>query len=285
MHPGRDRPELRDPARLRWLGHHRAQPDVLKEPGSASASDLGGERQGPAPGGACAAVSSTHRPSAKMTAKGTEGMAPGHRATGTTPSPGAARRPGEDANHRDKKTQRWLDGLHDVAGAASKLSRKTRVVSVMDREADFFELFDEQRRLHRTEVLVRAKHDRCLGKGRLEAVRNDAQRRACGHVEIEIDRVSERRKSSRKKAAQRAASALRWPRSTIASWLCRPPSREPNRPRSRWSMCAKPHRPTVRRQSSGSLLTSLDVDRFEAAVSIIGYLPQTLARRGFPFGF
>ena len=54
--------------------------------------------------------------------------------------------PGEDANHRDKKTRRWLDGLHDVAGAASELSRKTRVVSVMDREADFFELFDEQRR-------------------------------------------------------------------------------------------------------------------------------------------
>ena len=58
--------------------------------------------------------------------------------------------PGEDTNHRDKKTQRWLDGLHDVAGAASQLSRKTRVISVMDREADFFELFDEQRRLHRT---------------------------------------------------------------------------------------------------------------------------------------
>ena len=52
MHPGRDRPELRDPARLRWPGHHRAQPDVLKEPGSASASDPGGERRGPAPGGA-----------------------------------------------------------------------------------------------------------------------------------------------------------------------------------------------------------------------------------------
>ena len=52
MHPGRDGPELRDPARLRWPGHHRAQPDVLEEPGSASASDLGGERRGPASGGA-----------------------------------------------------------------------------------------------------------------------------------------------------------------------------------------------------------------------------------------
>ena len=108
--------------------------------------------------------------------------------------------PGEDANHRDKKTQRWLDGLHDIAGAASELSGKTRVVSVMDREADFFEPFDEQRRLHRTEVLVRAKHDRCLGKGASKLFATMRNAEPCGHVEIEIDRVSERRKSSRKKA-------------------------------------------------------------------------------------
>ena len=43
------------------------------------------------PLGCCAAVS-THRPSAKMTAKETEGIAPAHRATGTTPSSSAARR-------------------------------------------------------------------------------------------------------------------------------------------------------------------------------------------------
>ena len=47
---------------------------------------------------------------------------------------------------KDNKMQRWLDGPHDVAQVASQLGRKTRVISVMDREADFFELFDEQRR-------------------------------------------------------------------------------------------------------------------------------------------
>ena len=36
------------------------------------------------------------------------------------------------------------------------------LISVMDREADFFELFDEQRRVGGVDVLVRAKHDRRL---------------------------------------------------------------------------------------------------------------------------
>jgi hypothetical protein len=44
----------------------------------------------------------------------------------------------------------------------------TRLVSVMDREADFFELFDEQRRNPCVELLVRAKHNRSTtGEGKL----------------------------------------------------------------------------------------------------------------------
>ena len=40
-----------------------------------------------------------------------------------------------------------VDGLRDIDRAAAGLSRRTRVLSVMDREADCFELFDEQRHL------------------------------------------------------------------------------------------------------------------------------------------
>ncbi len=60
-----------------------------------------------------------------------------------------------DADDSARKTRCWLDGLHDVAEAASHLPRKTRVLSVMDREADFFELFDAQRRIGRVEVHYR----------------------------------------------------------------------------------------------------------------------------------
>ena len=95
-----------------------------------------------------------------------------------------------------------------VAGAAAELSRKTRVVGVMDREADCFELFDRRRQLDRVEVLVRAKHDRRLGPDgpKLFAVMRAGA--VGGHVEIEIDRLSERKKSSRKPARPKRTGRL-----------------------------------------------------------------------------
>lgn len=61
-----------------------------------------------------------------------------------------------------KKTQAWCDGLRQCAAAAAAMP-KTLLICVMDREADFFDLFNQQRQagqpanLH---LLVRAKHDR-----------------------------------------------------------------------------------------------------------------------------
>ena len=67
------------------------------------------------------------------------------------------------------KSRRWIDGYRDIAQAAGKLTRGTRVIAVMDREADFWGLFDEQRRRGRVEILVRAKHDRWGGPGCLDS--------------------------------------------------------------------------------------------------------------------
>ena len=36
----------------------------------------------------------------------------------------------------------------------------TRLIDICDREADFFEMFDEQRRTKSVELLIRAKHGR-----------------------------------------------------------------------------------------------------------------------------
>ncbi|MCY4593762.1 MAG: hypothetical protein OXC19_03040 [Bryobacterales bacterium] len=47
-------------------------------------------------------------------------------------------------------------------GAARELPRKIRVIAVMDREGDSFELLDAQRQKERVEILVRARHDRRL---------------------------------------------------------------------------------------------------------------------------
>ena len=39
------------------------------------------------------------------------------------------------------KTDQWIDGLLDIDEAAQTLPRKTRVLSVMDREADAYAFF------------------------------------------------------------------------------------------------------------------------------------------------
>ena len=78
------------------------------------------------------------------------------------------------------KARAWIHGLHDIDEAAQTLPRKTQVVCVMDREADFFELFAAQRALKRTDVLVRARHNRSSGQEEGSAVCRDAQGQAGG---------------------------------------------------------------------------------------------------------
>ena len=99
------------------------------------------------------------------------------------------------------KSRRWIDGYRDIASAASKLTRGTRVIAVMDREADFWQLFDEQRRDGRVEILVRARHDRRLAKGpggKLFGQLGGGP--ADGYVNVEVPGLTARPKSSRKRA-------------------------------------------------------------------------------------
>ena len=174
----------------------------------------------------------------------------------------------DDSAH---KTRRWLDGLHDVAQAASPLPPKTRVLSVMDREADFFELFDTQRRIGRVDVLVRAKHDRRLGEGlpKLFAALRNAP--ADGHVEIDIARVSERPKSSRKPA--RSARSARVARAEVHyRELTLPPTIEGLAPATLWAVHVRETvAPEGEKPVEWFLLTSVRVECLEAALETIGY--------------
>ena len=175
---------------------------------------------------------------------------------------------GDDSAH---KTQRWLDGLHDVAEATSQLPRKTRIISVMDREADFFELFDAQRRMAGVDVLVRAKHDRRLGEGveKLFATLRNAP--ADGHVEIDIARVSERPKSSRKQA--RPARTARVARAEVHyRELTLPATLKGRAPVTLWAVHVRETAPPEDEKAvEWLLLTSVRVECFETAVELIGY--------------
>ena len=79
------------------------------------------------------------------------------------------KRPAEDKRQRhqipieEKKTYAWMEHYRDLV-EISKNMPQTRLISICDREADFFELFDEQRQNDSVDLLVRAKQDRKIKK-------------------------------------------------------------------------------------------------------------------------
>lgn len=119
------------------------------------------------------------------------------RACFDAPEPQAKPAKGKPVNQ--KKSHRWIDGLRDCAALAETLP-KTRVISVCDREADFYELFAEQQHSPNVALVVRAKHDRRLpdDQGKLfEAVRAT---RPCSKIALDVTRQSARAKSSKRQA-------------------------------------------------------------------------------------
>lgn len=118
----------------------------------------------------------------------------------------------------EKETYCWILGMRDSRNVAAGMPH-TRVVSVMDREADLFELFDEWRQDPSIELLVRAKHDRCLtgGEKLFETVRASEPRL---RLQILMGRQSARPKRSKQKARPKrtervAECALRYERIEI----------------------------------------------------------------------
>jgi len=105
----------------------------------------------------------------------------------------------------EKKNFVWLEHHRELVGLKSQLP-ETRLIHVCDREADFFELFSEQRH-GGVELLVRAKHDRkvhnddCSGK--LFAAAREAP--LLGRVKIHVPRQSARSKKSKQKAKAKRA--------------------------------------------------------------------------------
>jgi hypothetical protein len=91
-----------------------------------------------------------------------------------------------------------MEGIRDCMEIADDLPG-TRLVSVMDREADIFELFDEQRNNPCIDLLVRAKYNRCTTEQLklFDAVKSTPVRQ---YLQIHVDRRSARPKRSKQKA-------------------------------------------------------------------------------------
>lgn len=98
-----------------------------------------------------------------------------------------------------KKTLAWSEGLQDVIALKAQMPH-TAIVNVMDREADLFELFDQQRRQGSSvDLLVRAQHNRrTTGADKLFETMQQAPVEA--ELSLEISRQSARPKKSKQKA-------------------------------------------------------------------------------------
>jgi len=114
----------------------------------------------------------------------------------------------------EKKTYSWIKALRQCTELAKTELPTTRQVCVMDREADFFELFDEHRRSGvggslggpingtvngQVDLLVRAKHDRATN-GELNFFAEVRASPARSQLLINVPRQSARAKKSKQKA-------------------------------------------------------------------------------------
>ena len=175
-----------------------------------------------------------------------------------------------------RKTERWLDGFGDITDAVREVGGKTRIISVCDREADCFELFDAQRRRPRVGVLVRAQHDRVLGPGRAKLFATMSGTAPVDLIDVEIDVLTERLKSSRKKArpARRkrlASCELRFCRVTLPA-TAKAPNAEPVTVSAVHIVETAP--PDDEKPVQWFLLTSLDVHTAADAAEIVGFYLQ-----------
>ncbi len=97
----------------------------------------------------------------------------------------------------ERKSARWMRGLRDTS---ELVPDGVRVVSVLDREADFFALFAERQRLGNVDLLVRARHHRSLGRDEEKLFEPRAAEPSAGSLEIEIARPSARTSTRTQKA-------------------------------------------------------------------------------------
>jgi len=108
-------------------------------------------------------------------------------------------RPASAIPIEEKKTFSWIKGVRDCQGLKA-LMPHTSIINVMDREGDFFEMFDDQRcNSASVDLLVRAKHDRST-TGEYKLFETARQSPVQAQIEIKVPRQSARSKKSKQKA-------------------------------------------------------------------------------------
>jgi hypothetical protein len=183
----------------------------------------------------------------------------------TAPQPKAADpRPAWETPLPEKKTYCWVEGLERSNEVARTLPA-TRQICVMDREADFFELF-EQPRHRRVELLVRAKYNRRTdGQAKLfEAV---GQEPVSARLRIPVPRKSARAKKNKQKARTGQIERMADVELRYRSIELQPPSYYPDRAPIRMQVVhvREPSPPSGSTRLEWFLLTSCELNSAQDA--------------------
>lgn len=122
----------------------------------------------------------------------------------------------------DKESYRWLRTIDDLNTLAEYLP-DTEVIGVGDRESDLFELFDYRRRKAAgIQVLVRAKHNRCLEEPSHKLFDHLQALPVLAKAQIEVPRQRERKSKPSQPGrlalpARTAHVELKWDKVTVAA--------------------------------------------------------------------
>ena len=107
----------------------------------------------------------------------------------------------------EKKTFVWIQHHRDLV-ELSKEMPQTQLVDVCDREADFFELFDEQRKNPGVDLLVRASHNRNIKQEPFKLFTAVRETPVQGWVRVPIPKESARPKKSKQKVRKARPARL-----------------------------------------------------------------------------
>jgi hypothetical protein len=105
-------------------------------------------------------------------------------------------RPSHAIPVEEKKSFVWIEHHRDMVEAAAAMPH-TQLIDVCDREADFFELFDEQRKDPKVELLVRAKYNRTITEEPFKLFEAVRQTPVQSRVRVHVPRQSARPKRSK----------------------------------------------------------------------------------------
>jgi len=170
----------------------------------------------------------------------------------------------------EKKTFCWIEGIRDCMQLKAQMPR-TRLINVLDREADFFELFDDQRcNCSKVDLLVRAQYNRST-TGEHTLFETARQSPIQAQANVKVPRQSARPKKSKQKArpkrtARTAKASVRY----VQIELNPPSYMKDKEPISVWVVHVREDKPPAGTEAlEWFLLTTLEIKTVDDALDCV----------------